>query len=128
MLPVALTDLETDGEAVKLFKPGETDIGKFTYALEENGQYIFEEEIPSVNKPGTYNVAWLFEGDKNHADLGDYQHGFQYTVVVKQKETPVPPTPENNSLPAWAIALICVGGGLLLVGAILYVRSRRKNK
>ena len=122
VIPEPITLRSTSGENVYLFTKGETDIGTITYYLDGSDDFYWTENVPYVNSPGIYNIAWRFEGDNNHSDLG-IPHGFTYVVTVLPAEKPSP-------FPTWAIALISTVGGLIVIGAaaLIIIKIKKHKK
>lgn len=121
IIPEPQTNLSTDGRKVKLFKEGQCEFGTFLYYLEgAEEEYYWTEKIPEVSAPGTYKIAWRFEGDNNHGDLGDVYHAFEYEVEVKAM-------PNSSSLPPWALALL-IAIGLAAVVALTILTGKKVKK
>ena len=70
--PQAAEDLYYTGEMQNLVTEGETEDGTLVYALGENDETApsdgYTEEVPEMDKAGTYYVWYKVVGDENHDD------------------------------------------------------------
>ena len=124
--PTPVSDFEADGEEHALVTAGTAKGGTLVYSVND-GDY--SAAIPTAKDAGTYEIKCYVVGDRNHNDSEPVSVG---TVVVSPAPVPPEPGPEpeppepgpeptpvdptSSALPGWAIALIIVGGVLVLFG------------
>lgn len=127
--PEKVADFTADGESHALLTEGTVTGGTLKYSV--NGGE-FSATVPTAKDAGTYEISYRVDGDENHNDIAAVSLG-SVTISVAPTPTPDPDTPDdpsdpvgpvnpskNTGLPVWAIALIVVGGVLLLL-CLLYI-------
>lgn len=127
--PEKVADFTADGESHALLTEGTVTGGTLKYSV--NGGE-FSATVPTAKDAGTYEISYRVDGDENHNDIAAVSLG-SVTISVAPTPTPDPDTPDdpsdpvgpvnpskNAGLPVWAIALIVVGGVLLLL-CLLYI-------